>query len=303
MQIFMTGGSGFVGSGVVRELLAAGHAVRGLARSDKAAERLKNAGVTPVRGELNDVDRLRTEAAEADAVVHCGFIHDFANFAASVQTEFRVIEAFVAGLREGKTFLATSGTALAASTGPLTEDVAADPSKTKNPRAPAEAMILAGKDKGLRVGIMRLPPSVHGPHDHGFVPILMDLARKHGVAAFVGEGENRWPAVHRDDAAVLYRLAVEGLAAGKLASGTRFHAVDDTGVPFKDIARAIGDRLGLPAASRSAEHFGWFGHFAAIDAPASSAITEQLTGWKATREGLLEDIRSDVYKDAFSTMG
>ncbi len=303
MQIFMTGGSGLVGTGVVRELIRAGHAVRGLARSDKSSELLTKAGVTPVRGELQDVERLRAEAAEADAVVHCGFIHDFANFAASVQTEFRVIEAFVAGLREGKTFLATSGTALATGIAPVTEDVAVDPATTKHPRGPAEAMILAGKDKGLRVGVMRLPPSVHGPNDHGFVPILMDLARKHGVAAYVGDGANRWPAVHRDDAAVLYRLALEGLASGKIASGTRFHAVGDTGIPFKEIAQAIGDRLGLPIASRPPEHFGWFGHFAALDAPATAKLTEQATGWKPTREGLLEDIRSDVYKEAFSTMG
>jgi nucleoside-diphosphate-sugar epimerase len=304
MQIFMTGGSGFVGTGVVGELVAAGHAVRGLARSEKAAETLRKAGVTPVRGDLADVDRLRAEAAEADAVVHCGFIHDFANFAASVQTELRVVEAFLAGLREEKTLLVTSGIGLlAGSGGVVTEDTAVDPTVAQHPRSSVEAMVLAGKDKGLRVGLMRLPPSVHGPNDGGFVPILMDLARKEGVAAYVGNGENRWPAVHRDDAAALYRLAAEGLASGKLPSGTRFHAVADAALPFREIAEAIGDRLGLPVASRPADHFGWFGPFASMDAPASAAITERLTGWRPTRAGLLADIRSDVYARASSTMG
>jgi nucleoside-diphosphate-sugar epimerase len=297
MRVFITGGTGFVGSGVIRELIAAGHAVTGLARTSEGIDKLTAAGVTAKPGDLTDLATLRAAAADADAVVHCGFSHDFSKHMEAIEMDRNAIGALLDGLGDGsgpKVFVGTFGTAglpagrvgteLDAATGDL------------SPRGLTERLVLAAADRGVRSAVLRLPPSVHGPADKGFVPMLMDLARKTGVAAYLGAGDNRWPAVHRDDAAALYRLAVEKLADGSLLPGFRLHAVGDAGVPFRDIAGAIADQLKLgPAEPRGADHFGWFARFAAIDNPVSAAITERETGWRPTRPGLLADVRGPAY--------
>ncbi len=300
MHVFITGGSGFVGSGVVRELLAAQHTVTGLARTPESAAKLTAAGVTPRTGDLTDLAGLRAAAAEADAVVHCGFSHDFSKHVEAIEMDRRAIESIVDGLAASggpKVFVATFGTAGCPPGRVATEaDVATG---DLSPRGLTERIVLAAVDRGVRPAVLRLPPSVHGPRDKGFVPMLMDLARKTGVSAFLAAGDNRWPAVHRDDAAALYRLAVEKLADGSVPPGSRFHAIGDEGIPFREIAAAIADQLGLgPAQPRDAAHFGWFARFAAIDNPTSAAVTERQTGWKPTRPGLLADVRSPAYGPA-----
>jgi nucleoside-diphosphate-sugar epimerase len=181
----------------------------------------------------------------------------------------------------------------------VTERDAPDLGSAGAGRGPTDRAVLAAAGRGVRSAVIRLPPSVHGAGDHGFVPLLMDLARKKGVSAYPGTGENRWPAVHRDDAAVLYRLAVERLAAGSVPAGSALHAVADQGVPFRELAGAIAERLGLgPATTGGADHFGWFIRFAGIDNPTSAALTEQLTGWRPTRPGLLDDVRGPAYAPA-----
>ena len=277
MHVFITGGTGFIGSAVVRELLAAGHRVTGLARTPESAAKLTAAGAAARTGELTDPAGLRAAEAGADAVIHCAFIHDFANFAASVQTDLRATEAMLDGLAAAggsKIFVNTSGTAVLAGGRGERETNAGDPQASTGHRVPAERVTLAAAERGVRSAVIRLPPSVHGPGDKAFVPILVDLARKTGITAYRGDGGNRWPAVHLDDAAALYRLVVEHLADGAVPPGSVLHGVADAGVPFKEIAGVIAARLGLgPAESRTADHFGWFAMFAGIDNPLSAATT------------------------------
>ncbi len=303
MHVFITGGTGFIGSAIIRELFAAGHTVSGLARTPEAAAKLTAAGAAARSGDVADLPGLRAAVADADAVVHCAFIHDFSNFAGSVRTDLHATEAMLDALAAAggaKIFVNTSGTAVLAGGRGGSEGDAGDADAPTGHRVPAERATLAAADRGVRSAVVRLPPSVHGPGDHGFVPILIDLARKTGVSAYIGAGDNRWPAVHRDDAAALFRLAVERLADGSAPAGSVLHGVADTGVPFRDIAAAIADRLGLgPAVSRGADHFGWFAMFAGIDNPMSAAITERLTGWRPTRPGLLADVRGPAYDDLF----
>ena len=305
MHVFITCGTGFIGSAVVRELLAAGHRVTGLARTPESAAKLTAAGVAARTGELTDLAGLRAAVADADAVVHCAFIHDFANFAASVRTDLQATEAMLDGLAAAggsRVFVNTSGTAVLADGRGTTETDAGNPEIPTGVRVPAERVPLAPARRGVRSAVIRLPPSVHGPGDHGFVPILVDLARRTGVAAYPGDGGNRWPAVHRDDAAALYRLAVERLADGSVPPGSVLHGVADAGVPFREIAGVIAARLGLgPAESRAADHFGWFAMFAGIDNPISSAATQRLTGWRPARPGLLPDLRGPAYDELFAT--
>ncbi|MFO0745135.1 MAG: SDR family oxidoreductase [Myxococcota bacterium] len=294
MRVFITGGSGFVGSAIVPELLAAGHVVTGLARSAEAAERLAAAGVAPHRGDLTDLADLRAAAAAADAVIHCAFVHDFTNLAASAVIDLHAAEAMIDGLASGagKVLITTSGTALLAGRGLAHEDDAVDPSGHAAFRLPTETAVRAAAARGVRSAVMRLPPSVHGAGDHGFAPFLIDIARRSGVSAYQGSGENRWPSVHREDAAILYRMALERLADGTIPAGSALHANAEEGVPMRDIAGAIAAQLGLgPPEPRPAEHFGWFARFAALDNPTSSARTAALTGWRPTRPGLLEDLR------------
>jgi nucleoside-diphosphate-sugar epimerase len=291
MRIFLTGATGFVGSAIVPELIGAGHRVLGLARSDAAAASLIKAGADVQRGSLDDLESLRKGAAAADAVIHAGFNHDFANYAAAAQTDRLAIETLGAALgNSGRPFIVTSGTALAAPGRVATEDDAASPDF---PRKSEEAAASAAAS-GARVSLLRLPPSVHGDGDHGFVPLLINIAREKGVSAYVGDGLNRWPAVHRLDAARVYRLALESDSAA-----IRYHAVADEGVPFREIAQVIGRRLNIPVVSKSREeavdHFGWFAHFAGLDCPASGAQTQQRLGWRPTQPSLIPDIDQPGY--------
>jgi nucleoside-diphosphate-sugar epimerase len=295
MRVFVTGASGFVGSAVVPELLAAGHQVVGLARSDDSAAAIGAAGAEVHRGDLDDLDALQAAARSADGVVHLAFVHDFANLAASGQTDLRAIEALGSALEgSGRPLVVTSGTALVAHGRVATERDAADPASPGSHRVASEQAALALADRGVRSSIVRLPPTVHGDGDHGFVPFLIEIARRTGVSGYVGDGSNRWATVHRLDAARLFRLAVESAPAGSVV-----HAVGEEGVPTRGIAEATGRGLDVPvrpfASEDAAEHFGWLAAFFGADVPASSTLTRELLGWKPTHAGLLEDLEAGRY--------
>jgi nucleoside-diphosphate-sugar epimerase len=295
MRIFVTGATGFVGSAIVLELIKAGHQVLGLVRSDAAAASLIAAGADAHRGSLEDLDSLRSGAAKSDGVIHTAFIHDFLNYAAAADADRRGIETLGNALAgSARPFVVTSGTLLLQRQGPLATEK--DESVPNFPRK-SEAAGLAMASRGVRVSTVRLPPSVHGDGDHGFVPRLIAIAREKGASAYVGEGLNRWPAVHRLDAAQLYRLALE-----KGAAGARYHGVADEGIPFREIAGVIGRRLNVPVISKSpedaVEHFGWISHFVSIDCPASSEETQQQLEWRPTHASLIPDIDRPTYFEA-----
>jgi nucleoside-diphosphate-sugar epimerase len=245
------------------------------------------------RGDLQDLECLRSGAVAADAVIHTAFIHDFSKFAENCEIDRRAIEALGSALAgSNRPLIVTSGTGLLTPGRLATEDTVR-PSGSAIPRVSEQAG-LALVQQGVRVSVMRLPPTVHGDGDHGFVPILIGLARDKGAAAYVGEGGNRWPAVHRLDAAQLYRLVLEKGSAGGV-----YHAVAELGVPFHEIAGVIGRRLNVPVVSKTpeeaAQHFGWFAHFAAMDNPSSSATTQDQLGWRPTRPGLISDLDHPRY--------
>jgi len=295
MRVFVTGATGFVGSAIVSELMNAGHQVLGLTRSDTGAASLASAGAEAHSGSLEDLDSLRRGAAKSDGVIHTAFTHDFLNYAAAADADRRAIETLGSALAgSGRPLVVTSGTLLLQRKGPLATEE--DESVPNFPRK-SESAGLAMESQGVRVSVVRLPPSVHGDGDHGFVPRLIAIAREKGVSAYVGDGLNRWPAVHRLDAAQLYRLAVE-----KGTAGARYHGVADEGVPFREIAEVIGRRLNVPVISKSPEeagaHFGWMSRFATIDCPASSEQTQLQLGWRPRRASLIPDIDRPAYFDA-----
>ncbi|HEY1720728.1 MAG TPA: SDR family oxidoreductase [Magnetospirillaceae bacterium] len=296
MRVFVTGATGFVGTAVVKELLGNGHSVLGMARSDDGAAKLAKAGATVHRGDLQDLDSLKRGAAESDGVVHCGFIHDFSKFAENCAIDAAAIDAMGETLAgSNRPLIVTSGTGVLQPEEPgkaITEDQP-QPNPSPFPRQ-SEEKGLAWATKGVRAMVVRLPPTTHGAGDHGFVPILINLAREKGAAAYVGEGLNVWSAGHRFDAAKVYRLALE-----KGMAGARYHAIAEEGIPFKDMAAVIGRHLNVPVVSKTkdeaAAHFGWFGHFAGMGNRSSSQKTRDALGWKPTEIGLVEDMEAHYF--------
>lgn len=295
MKVFITGATGFIGTALVQELLDSGHQVLGLARSDASAQALVTAGAEVQRGDLQDLESLKHGAAAADGVIHAGFVHDFSRFKEVCEIDRLAIEAIGNALvGSNKPFIVTSGTALVRPGQLATEDMASEHDPAKFPRV-SEAAGLAFADRNVRAMVMRLSPSVHGEGDmHGFIPILINIARTKGVAAYTGDGLNRWNAVHRLDAVRLFRLALEH---GE--TGARYHAVGEEAIPFKTITEGIGAKLNIPIISVSpaeaTAYFAWFTHFAAIDCPASSKISQERLGWRPSRATLIDDLAGNVY--------
>jgi nucleoside-diphosphate-sugar epimerase len=296
MRVFLTGATGYVATAIAAELKGAGHTVLGLARTDEGAAALAARGVEPHRGELADHASLIAGAAACDGVIHCAFIHDFSRVVENAEIERAAVEAMLASLEgSDKPFIATSGVAM------LTDGRVATEQDRPAPfaRGATEALLREAAAHGIRTAVVRLPPSTHGQGDRGFTPHLIDIARAKGVAAYIGEGANRWAGGRRADAARLYRLALE-----KGAAGAVYHAIGDEGVPTRDIAAAIGRRVGVPVVSKPAEeaedHFGWIGIFFAMEMSASSAWTQEALGWRPTPPGLLADIEGPNFEGSSS---
>ncbi|MEO5804997.1 SDR family oxidoreductase [Devosia sp.] len=288
MRVFVTGASGFIGSATVRELIGAGHSVLGLARSDEAAAIVAAAGAEVYRGSIDDLDSLHAGAAAAEGVIHTAFNHNFATFVANCEADRGVIEALASALEgSDRPLVVTSGT------GFHKENHRAAEFKS-HPRLATEETAGKVAARGVRTSVVRLPPSVHGEGEHGFVPMIIAAAREKGASAYVGDGLNRWPAVHRLDAARLFRLALE-----KGAGEAWYHGVGDEGVEFKTIAEAIGRHLQLPVVSKAqvdaGAHFGFLGGFAGVNCPNTSVLTQELLGWKPVGMGLIEDIEAGHY--------
>lgn len=297
MRVFVTGASGGIGSAVVTELLAAGHQVVGLARSEAAAATIGGLGGEPLRGDVTDLDVLRQAAVDADGVAYLAFSHDFGGtgdvIADAIGDEARAVAALGAALVDtGKPLVLASGTPAVAGRS-STED---DPFNAEGPmagRGRTGQAVIDLAERGVRSAVVRLPRSVHDAGGrYGFAGMLIQLARRRGVSAFVGDGAQRWPAVHRDDAASLFRLALEQAPPGSI-----LHAVGDEGDPMRAIAEVIGRRLGVPVDSAPAEGFGPLGAFFAVDQPSSSALTRQRFGWKPTGPNLLDDLETGAYPD------
>ncbi len=297
MRVFFTGATGFIGSAIVPELINAGHQVLGLARSEAGAKSLIAAGAQVHRGDVEDLESLRKGAAMSDGVIHAAFIHDFSKYKENCEIDRRAIEALGAVLvGSDRPFIVTSGTGMAGDLGrPSTE--ADDPPSGPNaiPRVASEEAAAAVAAHGVRVSVVRLPQQVHDTRKQGLVTYIIAMTREKGVSAYVGDGKNRWPAVHLFDAARLYRLALENGSAG-----ARYHAVAEEGVALRDIAEVIGRGLNVPVVSKSPkeamEHFGWLGPFVGSDLPASSAQTQAQLDWRPTERGLIADLEEMNYQ-------
>jgi nucleoside-diphosphate-sugar epimerase len=291
MRVFVTGASGWIGSAVVPDLIGAGHQVLGLARSDSSAAAIAATGAEVLRGKLDDLDTLRAGAASADGVIHLAFIHDYTQLEASVQADTHAIETMGAALEgTGKPLVIASGTPAVPGRVATERDQPAPGGPVAGRSANAQAA-LAMAARGVRSSLVRLPRSVHGEGDHhGLIARLIGIARDTGVAGYVGDGSNRWPAVHVLDAAPLFRLAVEQAPAGSV-----LHAVADEGVPVRDIAAVIGRHLNLPVAAVPAEDYGFLGAVLAIDQPASGVLTGERFGWQPVQPGLIEDLDKGHY--------
>jgi nucleoside-diphosphate-sugar epimerase len=289
MRVFVTGASGFIGSAVVPELIGAGHQVVGLARSEASAQALVAAGAQAHRGSLDDLDSLRAGAAESDGVIHLAFIHDFSQFEANCETDRQAIGALGSALAaSARPLIITAGLGVQSPGRPATEEDPPIPSSAGFPRSVSEEAAASALAVGAHVSVMRLP-QVHDPNKQGLITFMIALAREKGLSAYVGDGANRWPAVHVLDAAKLYRLAFE-----KGRAGIRYHAVAEEGVPLRDIAEAIGRRVNVPvnaiAADEAVGHFGWLGHFVTADLRASSALTREWLDWNPVQRGLISDL-------------
>jgi len=296
MRIFVTGATGFVGAAVVADLLKEGHQVVGLARNEQARETILSLGAEVHNGDLEDLESLIEGAKSADAVIHTGFIHDFSRFKEVCEIDRKAIAAMGNALiGSNRPFIVTSGTLLISGKQMITEDMLPDYEHAVNPRIASEQAVDLLVEKGVNVSVVRLSPSVHGNGDsRGFIPMLIDLAKKSGVSAYIGEGQNRWTAVHRLDAAVLFRLTLQNTIPG-----ARFHGVAESSITLKAIAEAIAAKLGVPVVSKSGkeatEHFAWFEHFASVDGPASADSTRQRLNWNPNQPTLMEDLQGNVY--------
>jgi nucleoside-diphosphate-sugar epimerase len=292
MRVFLTGASGFIGSAIIPELIAAGHQVLGLARSDASAKSVVAAGAQVHRGDLEDLSSLRSGAAMSDGVIHCAFNHDFSKYAANCEADRHAIEALGSALvGSDRPLVVTSGTGVLGAPGrPATEDDAPISSSGGMPRSASEEAAAAMASRGVRASVVRLP-QVHDRAKFGLISPMIAVAREKKVSAYVGDGRNRFAAIHLFDTAPLYRLALE-----KGVAGARYHAVGEEGVMFRDVAEVIGRRLKLPVVAKSpaeaADHFGWLGFFLGFDCPASNALTQQLLGWhpNPSHPGLIADL-------------
>ncbi|MEU4232665.1 SDR family oxidoreductase [Nonomuraea sp. NPDC026600] len=301
MRVFVTGASGWIGSAVVPELIGAGHQVTGLARSDASAAALTAAGAQVHRGTLDDLDSLRSAAAASDGVIHLAFKHDIAfsgDFQGAVDADRRAVEALGEALAgSDRPFVLASGLVGLAPGRVATEQDghgAGQPSGGARTRLTTAQLTLALASRGVRSSVVRLPPTVHGEGDNGFMATLVGIARDKGVSGYLGDGSNRWPAAHRLDAAHVFRLALEEAPAGSV-----LHVVADQGVPIRTVAEVIGRQLGIPVAAISpenaGEHFGWLAGFLGADSPASSTLTRELLGWQPTHPGLIDDLDKGHY--------
>lgn len=291
MKVFVTGGSGWVGRAVIPELVAAGHEVTGLSRSDRSDQVLADMGATAVRGDLDSLDVIAAQAKAADGVVHLAFRHDFANFDEAITLDAEVVRTLSDALSDsGKPLVITGGTPAIPGAVATEKDRAAEGSPAFG-REQVSDLALSYADRGVRSSVVRLPRSVHGKGDQGFVARFTKAAREQGLSEYVGEGDQRWPAVHVKDAATLYRLALEEAPGGSV-----LHAVGDEAIPFRQIAEALGRANGVPAGPGDLQAAGFIGMLAAIDQPAAALHTADLLGWKPVQPGLLDDIEAGHYQ-------